>query len=752
MTDDFNYLAQSMEIKPNSQPFLSGHGQDASPPTYQPTRSDHGNGDSQWDVGLIFGTLRRKWPTIVGVTMVITALSALVIVARSSSTQPLYEGSFQLLVEPVTVDDQSARLFLRAQQSGESVDVDQSRLDYETQIRILQSQRLLSPVVEKLKSRYPELNYDLLAADLALSRVTYKKDGKEEGTKLLEITYKASAPETVINVLNALADAYLRYSLKERQTSIRQGIRFIEDQLPQLRQRVGNVQRQVEQIRRQNVLTDPDAQGQKFLEQLSQIDLQRLDTRAKIGEAQANYAALKRQFDLGHYTIILGERPDYQKLLEQSQDLKGQVAVESARSQPDNPILQALQQRQQNVQSLLRQEAEQALTKAADQLTVLEARNQLLSESRSVLSQQIQRLPAISRQYTNLQRELQVATDSLNKFLAKREALQIDAAQQEVPWELTTPPALNRDDEGNPINTAAVSKVRLLAIALILGLLLGVGVAFLQEIMEDVFHNPDDLKRVSTLPVLGVIPRLQDTETSGFSWLQRLPLHKLWSRWRAPAALGLGQPSSDQTSALDSPTLFTEAFYSFCTNLQSLITAAPTKSLVISSPGNQDGKSTIAIHLAQAAAATGQKVLLVDANLRSPKIHEYLQIANTRGFGDLSDAQLDFESLLHHPRSDSGLFILTAGKSTQDPVQRLSAPNIQTSMQKFAETFDLVIYDTPSFLQFADANLMAARTDGLILVACLERTTYSIFRRALGNMKVSSIPVLGVVVNQAQEI
>jgi polysaccharide biosynthesis transport protein len=309
---------------------------------------------------------------------------------------------------------------------------------------------------------------------------------------------------------------------------------------------------------------------------------------------------------------------------------------------------------------------------------------------------------------------------------------------------------------GKPIDTAAVSKVRLLAIALILGLLLSVGVAFLQEIMADVFHSSDELKRASKLPVLGVIPRLQDTATPGLSWYQRLPFHKPWSRWWSPAALDLsssvGQSSAGQSPALDNPTLFTEAFYSFCTNLQSLITAAPTKSLVISSPGPQDGKSTIAIHLAQAAAASGHKVLLVDANLRSPQIHEYLQIANTRGFSDLSDVQLDFQSLLHHPRPDSGLFILTAGQYIQDPVQRLSSPHIQASMQKFAETFDLVIYDTPSFLQFADANLMAARADGLILVACLGRTTCSTFRRALENMQVSSVPILGIVVNQTQEI
>jgi succinoglycan biosynthesis transport protein ExoP len=740
-----------METKPDSQVSRSGYSQDILNRDYQSDRPSGNNSDSQWDMSVVFGTFRRKWPTIVSIIVTVTAISALVAVVRSIISRPSYEGSFQLLVEPVTTDDQMSRLFLQAQQTESfNPNINQSRLDYETQVRILQSQRLLNPVLEKLKNQYPKLNYDLLVTNLEIKQISYKKDGKEEGTKMLEVTYTAPATDMVINVLSQVSDAYLQYSLTERQTNIRQGIRFIGDQLPILQQRVDNLQLKLQELRSQNTLTNPEAQGQKLLEQLNQIDLQRLDTQTKLGEAQVLYATLQGQFSTGNYTVILGERLDYQKLLERAQELEGQLADETARSRPANPVLQALKERQQNSQNLLRQEAEKILIKASDQLTILDGRNQSLTQSSNLLRQQIQRLAAISRQYANLQRELQVATESLNKFLAKREALQIDAAQQEVPWELITPPTLNRSINGEPINAAAVSKVRLLAIGVVLGVLLGIGVAFLQEILANVFHSPDEIKRASKLPILGAIPRLRERK-SDLHWM---PFHDQWIRLQAWFVTTLSRlpqdkrfPLQDQKLSSDDLSLFTEAFYCFFTNLRLLSTINPVRSLVISSPSSQDGKSTIAIHLAQAAAATGQRVLLVDANFRDPKIHEHLNLSRTNGFSDVLGNNRDFLSLLQRPLPESNLFILTSGHITHDPIQLLSTPNIKTLMEEFVIMFDLVIYDTPPFLQFADANLMAARTDGLVLVICLEQTTSAALHHTLDNLKLSSTKLLGVVVN-----
>lgn len=727
------YSVRLMETKPDSQVSRSGYSQDILNHDYQSDRPSGNNSDSQWDMSVVFGTFRRKWSTILSIIVAVTAIFAFVAIVRSMISRPSYEGSFQLLVEPVTADDQMSRMFLQAQQIDSfNPNLNQSRLDYETQVRILQSQRLLNPVLEKLKNQYPNLNYDLLVANLAIKQISYKKDGKEEGTKMLEVTYKAPATDMVINVLKQVSDAYLQYSLKERQTNIRQGIRFIGDQLPILQRRVDNLQLQLQELRSQNTLTDPEAQGQKLLEQLSQIDLQRLDTQTKLGEAQVLYTTLQRQFSTGNYTVILGERLDYQKLLERSQELDGQLADETARSRPANPVLQALEERQQNLQNLLRQEAEKVLTKASDQLTILDGRNQSLIQSRNLLRQQIQRLAMISRQYANLQRELQVATESLNKFLAKREALQIDAAQQEVPWELITPPVLKRSIDGQPINTAAVSKVRLLAIGFAIGILLSIGVVFLQEILANVFHSPDEIKRASKLPILGAIPRLREKESDTFWSLHRFFLQ-------------------EKISSSDVLSLFTESFYYLFTNLRLLSTINVVRSIVISSPVAQDGKSTIAIHLAQAAAATGQKVLLVDANFRDPKIHEHLNLTCTNGFSDVLSNNLDFRSLLQRPLPESNLFILTSGQTTHDPIQLLSTPNIKVLMEEFVTMFDLVIYDTPSFLQFADANLMAARTDGLVLVICLEKTTCAALHHTLENLKFSSTSLLGVVINGITE-
>jgi len=176
------------------------------------------------------------------------------------------------------------------------------------------------------------------------------------------------------------------------------------------------------------------------------------------------------------------------------------------------------------------------------------------------------------------------------------------------------------------------------------------------------------------------------------------------------------------------------------------------------------------VHLAQTAAAMGQRVLLVDADLRNPKIHTMLGLPNTKGLSNVIAEDLDFKNIIQRVRSASmkaqdygsweaapteieefllkeNFIVLTAGQVPPNPTSLLSSQKMQNLARQFEAAFDLIVYDTSPFLGIADSSLLAAHTDASILVVGLGKTNRSALAKVLEQLKISSTLILGVVAN-----
>ncbi len=705
-----------MNKQPDSSPNLAEtNGKPLYPPFQSLVSTD--TEDGKRDLSWLAAVFRRRALLMAQVALGTTLLAGGLLLQMTRSTLPQYIGEFQLLVEPITAEEQLARSSTRAQGSDvpdQQINIEQSSLDYESQIRILRGPKLLEPVISQISQRYPDITYETLTKSLKIARImTLTSDKKEQGTKLIEVNYQGTDPEKIKFILDQLSQAYLNYSLKERQSTIRRGIQFIDGQLPPLRQRVDLLQRQIQALRQRYTIVDPEQQGRQLTEATGRLDQVEADNQIRFAEAKAKRETLARQLQNSSPQSVLGETNYYATLLSQYQQVEGQIAAESVRLKPANPAMQALLEKRQNLQALLNREASRVVEKAGDSIAVEEARRQATNQVRAEMNQKIQQLPEITRQHTDLQRELTLATDSLNKFSTRREALQIDVAQQELPWELTAPPRLELDESGQPVKTNSTNKVQLLALIATLAVLLGIGVGFLSEIAQDLLHEADEVKRATRLPLLGVIPH-----------------------------------ESSRTQVVSVPVA--EAFRSLSKNLSLLSkTYAPLRSLTITSAEAGEGKSTIALHLAMTAAAMGQRVLLVDADLRNPKIHELLRLPNQQGFSNLLQSDQDIQSVLQSSSSYINLTVLTAGRPPLDPVELFTTNRVEHLFQKLQAMFDLVIVDTPPLLGLADSGLVAAQCDSLALVVRLGKTSRPSVLAALEELKFSSTTVLGVIANDA---
>lgn len=714
-----------MDRQPDSLPKLTEtNGKSPYPPLQNPGSTDAE--EEKWDLGWLVAVTRRRALLMAQVILGSTLLAGGLFLFLTRFTRPQYEGEFQLLVEPITAEEQLARSSTRAQGADvdvQRINIEQSSLDYESQIRILQSPRLLEPVVSQVRQKYPDINYETLIKSLKITRITsLSLDKKEQGTKLIEVRYQDTDPEKVKFILDKLSQAYLNYSLKERQSTIRRGIQFINTQLPPLRQRVDSLQQQIQALRQRYNISDPEQQGRQLIDTTGRLDQVAADNQTRLAEAEAKRRALIQQLQNANPQTVLGNQATssdntsyYQTLLNQYQQVQAQIALESSRLQPEHPVMKDLMEKRKNLQNLLKEEASRVIETATDSVTIAQARNQAVNQAQAEVNQRIRQLSTIIRQYTDLQRELLLATDSLNKFASRREALQIDAAQQEIPWELTIPPRLKADGSGQPMKVNSISKVRFLALIFVLALLLGVGVGFLVDITQDLLYSTDDVKRATRLPLLGVIPR-----------------------------------NKSQFPAVSNPVK--EAFRSLAKNLRLLSkNHAPLRSLIITSAEEGDGKSKIALNLATTAAAMGQRVLLVDADLRHPKIHQLLGLSKQPGFSNLLQSEQDIKSLLQSPPDCANLMVLTAGNSSLDLVELFTANKVEPLFQKLHTMFDLVIFDTPPLLRLADTGLVAAQCDSLALVVRLGKTSRPSILATLEELKFSSTAVLGVIVNDAPE-
>jgi capsular exopolysaccharide synthesis family protein len=272
----------------------------------------------------------------------------------------------------------------------------------------------------------------------------------------------------------------------------------------------------------------------------------------------------------------------------------------------------------------------------------------------------------------------------------------------------------------------------------IAGLLLGIGAALLVERLDNVVHSPDELKDRTKLPLLGVIPYNKQL--------------KLITPVTTVAEMVPAEDSTIEKKNRRKPQWYTaspflESFRSLHTNIRFLGSDTPIHSIVISSATPADGKSTIAVHLAQAAAAMGQRVLLVDADLRRPQVHNILGLENKVGLSNVIATGITAKQAIQRLPMWDHLYVLTAGQLPPDPTRLLCSRKMQYLMDQFHAVFDLVIYDTPPTLGLADGRLLAAHTDGVVMVAGLGRTDRSVLMQALDGMKVSKATVLGVVAN-----
>ncbi|MDJ0737446.1 MAG: polysaccharide biosynthesis tyrosine autokinase [Nostocaceae cyanobacterium] len=683
------------------------------------TTQYHETDEGGLNLGQVAAAIRRRALVIVAATGVVASAA----VYQAKQVDPVYQGKFEILTKPVTGETQVIANVPQALNTQE----DNTQNQVQTTIKVLTSPGVLEPVIKKLQIKYPDITYGSISKNLSIV---------SKAQNILEVQYTHADQQQVQDVLSGIAEAFLNYSLAERQAEVDLALDFVQDRITRggLKRRVDNWQMKLQNLRQKHNLVEPLQKAQEVSAQIATLTQQQRDVWLQLEQMRFRYQQLQRELTQHPNgmaaTSILNEMGRYQSILNQIQTLDIEIKKQSARYFDESPNMITLRETRVQLLTLLNQEQKRLQREFQNSIRDLETRGQLLTKQIDNLNQYLKQLAQVNREYDNIQRELTIATNNLNQFLTKQQALEIEKSQKVQPWKLLNP-AVNASKikpEAFPVGSVeGASTSKNLAMGAMLGLMLGVGAALVMDKLSNVFYTAKDLKEALRLPILGVIPFRKE--------LSALP----------------SQDNIVSVVQQASRTFFFEVFRSLYTNILLLSSDAPINSLVISSAGQQDGKSTVAVHLALAAAAMGQKVLLVDANLRAPNLHHRVGLMNIQGLTDVISQDLDWHNVIERSPLEENLFVLAAGPVPPDSIRLLASQKMQDLMNELQEHFDLVIYDSPPLLGFADAHLLAANTNGVVLVAGLGKVKRTVLQQALEELQVSGTPLLGAIANGSKE-
>lgn len=712
--------------------------------------------EDEIDLGELFRLLRRRGLIIIGTTVALTTVLSSWILSKP----PVYQGKFKLLVEPLNTDSSELN-FLKDVAGG---NLKTKELDYQSQIDVLKSPLVMSPIIKNIQSRYPEINYivkeekedeiknDKTEEEKKKQSLITKLDITQSGeTKIIEVSYQDKSEEKILFVLNQIMKGYLDYQATEYISNLSQAINFSEDQISRVRQEVAILESQLENFQKTNDLINPDTQNQILAGQAKFLSQEIENVQTELAGITTLANELQNKLDLtpeqGVIVARLNQEPNYAKLITQIKDTETQIGLESVRLGSQHPIIKTLTAKKQELISLLNQETTKILgSKGANlsldfltsissneqviqeffatnnKIEVLKAREKGLNEAWERLNQQVNVLSTTNKQYYQIQRELTTASESLNRLLALNENLQIEVAKQSSPWKLLT-----------PIDETMISDVsgttRKLALIGIASLFCGTMLGFLIDKLDSAFHSVDDIKRSVDLPPLAIIPYNKNLEL-------------LTNKKAGSNRFNFGKGIFADKESL----IHLDAYFSLYTNINLLSSDISIRSVVIAAADASEGKSTTSVFLAKAAAQLGKKVLIVDLDMRKPKVHSYLGLKNKIGLTNLIVDDSPLEKVIQETDQEN-LFVITAGSKPPNPTRILASHKMQTLMTTLKKDFDFVIYDTPPLMGFSDAKIVTPSTDGIVLVVRLDKTHRPTVQQAIHDLQISKLPVLGLVIN-----
>jgi capsular exopolysaccharide synthesis family protein len=651
------------------------------------------------------GVVLKRLPVAVGVLVATVALG----LAYSFTRAPEFRAVSRILIEPTAVDLTSVKAAYDPEAGGARSN------DYlPTQMRLITS----LPVMEETLKRAGLLETEEFgqAPDPAALLATQVIAQQVRGARLVDVTCLRRDRAQAARIVNETVDAYIQSNRQRRLGVSADGLEELRKKAEELRLKLEHATTEMQTFLSANgivsfeqAIRNLEDRVRGLNESLWRTEPIRLKLKAEVDTAQGSLAAgrsienmpsvvanpavtqltieyVKMGITEAEMRNRLGENhPQVQNYGVQREAMRTQIALVAA-----------------SVLGSLRVEHDQAQLEAG-----------LLRDALKETEREIETINELGVQHQLLLRARTAAQESYQQILQRIEEINLNqlGVQGENVFVVfrATPPQIK----------AYPSHSRHLLLSGLLGLVLSIGVCFFLDYMDRSVKTPEEAQRLFHAPLLGTVP--------------------------APEA---GVAPGGDFHAVDHPrSQLAESFRIVRSAVRQQCPDGDPRSLVVTSALPEEGKSMVSINIALAAAQAGSRVLLVDADLRKPRLHAAFGVPNDIGLADLLRAETLPAALPVQVGRVPNLSLLTSGKPPPNPAELLDSRAFREFLRRAREQYDLVIFDAPPGLNLIDPMLLARQVDGLIAVVRLLATPQGAVRYFADRLAASGTRVLGLVTN-----
>lgn len=578
-------------------------------------------------------------------------------------------------------------------------------------------------------------------------------------TDVIDVIYKSDNAQLSQGVVNTAVRSFLAMNVSNAANKTRRRREFLEAQLASTDSMLSQAQAQLSVFRSRQQLASSHDKLQAQQNSIMALEARQAELEADRQTFRSLMAQLKSGNEAARADALralatspaIGDNPTVGSLYQQLTVYQGRIDSlttgpwKSAESNPD--LLQ--------LRSLIKTTSKNLVDAVGSHLAAIDARIASLAALRARSATSIEVLPAMAEEEARLTRRVDALANMGDQLRQDYQRARMSEAVEAGNVEIVDLAAL-------PFPELIASASFKVALGLLLGLLLGLGGAFLLEAVNTSIRRPEDLEVIMQVPGLAVIPRLSATPQVGRGRLAGLVKGGSKPTESQSRAAALGAASEPFSVGI-------EAFRILRTSLIWSSPGEQLRSLVVTSAAPGEGKTLTSANLAATFAHDGLRVLLIDCDVRRPRLHGLFRVSRSPGLMDLlrprnEDGQSLAQSLTFDPHAleqgstnpismvirdttVKGLSLLTCGTLPTNASNLLSGARMRALMQELSNSYDILILDTPPVLATADAGILAALTDGVLLVVRAGQTDRGAAQRANQLLTNVGARIVGTVLN-----
>jgi capsular exopolysaccharide synthesis family protein len=562
--------------------------------------------------------------------------------------------------------------------------------------------------------------------------------GYYKETRLIDIKYTHNVPEVTSKVVNAIAETYVFTNLEKRTEANSTTGDFLQKRIAELQQQIRTAEERLVNYAKNNQIISLDPNQNTVVERLAGLNQQLLQAENDRKTAEAAYNAAKapnaasaladdgakqtneieaKLVDLRQKRALLlvdatEEAPEVKEVDQQIAELDRQL--NEMRNRKSATLLTNLNTRYQ--QTL---EREQSLRKAFEQ-----QRAQTLSQNEAAIN------------YRIIQQEIETNKSLLNGLL--QGAKENDVVLAGKPNNISIV-----DYALTPDNPVGPNRTRTVIAAFFLSIGLGLGLALFFEYLDDTVHSTEEVERVLHLPALAVIPSV------GSAARRRMLSVGTTALQKQNNGNGNGHGNSELLMNVDGRSPLAEAYRHLRTSVLLSTAGRAPKSLLVTSSLPGEGKTTTAVNTAMSLAQTGASVVIIDADMRRPRLQTIFGMQGQEGLSSILSSDISESDMLEMIRTDeeSGLSVLTSGPIPPNPAELLGSDQMRRLVAALQANYTHVVIDSPPVSSFTDGVLISTMVDGVLLVVHGGRSSRHIVRRSKQLLSDVGAKIFGVVLN-----